>query len=659
MTRTKKRISFLLIIALALSLLCACREKLEEIKLAEGDGQSANLNVHIITASDFGAQALLDAVRTDSGYLVMTGLDAFNTERELITLDDALNVLNRRSAGAKTDAFVTAVDGAGRLMTTGEAALTDTFSVGLSLRAYEAEGALYIYSADGLTRNDVEIALPEEQDKITYIRGLVTIGGVTYAVLEQKNTRTTPYTWKSTWLSPVAADTKELSDGGKSLPFDVSVCASNGEIGWMISGGTLYRTDGIEITPYADLAATGVNTDQVRRLIVMQDGFMLLSPDELVLLTMETRSQPTTSEKQVIRMASLWSSNYSTVIAEFNRENDRYTVENTTYDSIAQLNLALANGEADIVVSSDYNTIWSYAEKGLLTNLDDAIPKLFDEGVLVPSVVDAMRLHGSCYFLAPSFNMASFMLPEVDNREFANIGEFIDFVDANYPYVKYDPVSSLFYILNTYGDIWLDLDQRAAHFNSDSFARVLEFCNRFPSQYDEALESLYENDPYPQFALSFSSIRQLSEAEKASGEVSYLPVTISNENSAGIYVSSYYYIGVVSGGIESGAEEFLSYLILSGPFGSVEASNCMPLAISRLKEYLDETSLGRPLYTDYQKEVIWEYLPLADHINGLGAELAQHVIQEEAKVYFNGDCTLEDAIQRIQSRVSLYLAELG
>lgn len=622
-----------------------------------------------VSADDLGVARLIDAVPADDGYLLLAQISNFGTEWTVITLGNDLSETGRRQADLNTDMFVQEADGAWRPMTASEAKLTDKQFISGQTRAYSADGVLYIYKEAGISRDGVDIGMPAEEDRVYKVKGMMSLSGGTYAVLEEKIARSDAYRWEGTWLCPVDGNTTGLSKAGISVPFEVSACASVGETGWLVGGGDLYSTDGETFTPYADLTAAGINTSEILKLLNTRDNFLVLTQSELVLLAgdgasdgapdKETGNQ-TPSGKQVIRMASLWSCYYNKAISQFNRENARYTIENVNYDSAAQMNLALANGEVDLVVSGDYNTIWSYAEKGLLTNLDESTPELFDDGVLVPSVVNALRLGGNCYFLATTFYMASFMLPEEDSRKFADIGDFLDFVDANYPHVKYGPEAALFYILDTYGDTWLDLDTGEACFDSESFAKVLEFCARYPSQYDEELEALYEDDPYPYFNLSFNSALQLGEAERASGEVSYIPVAIPGRNSAGISVRSNCYIGAVKNGNESGAAEFLSWLILSGPFDDIEANNWMPLSVSRLEQYLDgDTVLNKPRYTDYQKDIIREYLPLADHVNGLGVELAQHVIREEARAYFNGDCTLDEAIERVQSRVSTYLAELG
>lgn len=618
-----------------------------------------------VSAEDLGATALIDVVATDDGYLLMAATDYSGVERVIITFGNDLVETARRSVDVNAEALLQNMDCTGRLMTTAETAFTDPFSIGVQNWAYSVGSVLYVYNTSSLSRNSVEITLPQKANSIYYIKGMLTLAGNTYAVLEEKDTRNSPYKWEKTWLCPVDEGTTQLSETGISVPFEVTACVSDGETGWLISDGDLYRTDGETFTPYADLEAAGIDISNIKKLTKAGSSLMILCQDELVMLAEEAAEVPLTngdpvkpapSEKQVIRMASLWSSNYTAAIAEFNRENEHYIVENTAYSSIPQLNLAVANGEADIVVSSDYNTIWNYADKGMLAPLDEVVPGLFRDGLLMDNVVDAMKLDDDLFFLAPSFNIETFYLPEEDVRDFSGMEEFIDFVDKTYTNNYTDPHVALFNILQTYGDIWLDVDAGKDYFAGESFRRVLEFCNSFPVEFIEN----YENEPYPTFAGNFSNFKELTEEEKAEGQWTWLPTPIPSEKSEGVYLASCLYIGIAKDGNETGAGEFLSYVMLEGSFDTSEW-NSFPTSISRLEEFLESNDpiLDRPLFSDYGKEIILEYLSKADHVNQMGVELAQHVILPEADVYFNGDCTLEEAIERIQSRVSLYLAELG
>ncbi len=360
--------------------------------------------------------------------------------------------------------------------------------------------------------------------------------------------------------------------------------------------------------------------------------------------------------RQVIRFG-VQSSEYSETIAAFNAENDTYYIEPVPLytpgemisvgEGIARLNLAIANGELDLAVSRDYTPMWNYAKKGLLVPLEEAAPDLFAEGVLMPNVVEAMKVDGHCCFLAPSFNLHCFSLPEEDAREFSNMDEFLDFAAHAYPMKYNEPFVSLFYILKAYGDYWVDPEEGPEAIDWDSFARLLEFCSAFEPDYDLMLTDA----PQVEFGVSYGG----------NGNV---PVPIPGRKSSGVSLDCYTYFGIIRGGNEAGAAEFLRYMLLEGDLGPVEGNNCIPTSQARFETWL-KASETRPdgavlfRFDEEQKATIRTLVPKADHVNHLGYDLYRNVMCEEARAYFEGDCTLDQAVERIRSRVTLYLSELG
>ena len=53
------------------------------------------------------------------------------------------------------------------------------------------------------------------------------------------------------------------------------------------------------------------------------------------------------------------------------------------------------------------------------------------------------------------------------------------------------------------------------------------------------------------------------------------------------------------------------------------------------------------------------FLLNADHLTDTNISEPEQIILEEAEAYFNGDISVDEAVQRIQNRVEIYLAERG
>ncbi len=615
--------------------LAGCGGKKEEIPEVSG-------NVRVVTAGELGAAGIVDSVYTGNGYLVLVNANATGTLRQLITLDRDLNVTERSDPQMSSYAFVTTSDGTGRLISDKEAGYTEKAKLGRAANAFSDGEGLYVYSNEGLFRNGEAVALPEERGYAYSARGMLTVGGTLYAVLSRAQTRDGAETWKSTWLCPVEPGTAALEAEGLSVPFRVDACASDGVTGWLLSDGDLYRTDGESVTAYGRLS-TKADT-RAARLRAGNGDLLLYTADRLTLLTerdLGGAPNPTDApmEKTVIHIAAS-SGYYDKAIADFNNSNEDYTaVIDTRYShaDLAALNLAVANGEVDLVIG-EYGAMYGYAKKGLLASLEETAPELFEDGVLFPNVTEALKVDGTVYFLPDGVELDTFMLPEKDAREFTGLEDFLDMVEETYP-ANYN--EEFFHFLQVCGDNWIDLEKGEAYFDDPSFRRVFKYFGDLPNDYE-----LDAGVPHPLYLFNPSAL-----------DSGYVPVAVPNEKSYGVIVKSNHYFGVIKGGAERGASEFLKYMLLD----KLELKGGYPVSKALFEEYLASATAfsGEPAYSDSQKEVIYEYMALADHVNRVDYAIYNDVIYTEFMAYDNGDATLDEALEHIQSRVSLYLSELG
>lgn len=152
---------------------------------------------------------------------------------------------------------------------------------------------------------------------------------------------------------------------------------------------------------------------------------------------------------------------------------------------------------------------------------------------MVKPVVDALRVDGENFFLTQAVSIETFSLPSEDAREFSDIVDFIDCIDAKYPKERNEnSFIVLFNILRTYGDYWVDLDKREAYFDSESFRRVLEYADSIVFRTWEDVPEPYLNwdeIPLPLFAFRFSDPET-----KKEGEPVWVPVAIPGPKSDGV-----------------------------------------------------------------------------------------------------------------------------
>ena len=598
-----------------------------------------------LSLDQLGAEVLLNAVPADDGVQLITLVSSEPSQCELVLLDKTLAVRGRQDINVRQEALVLNTSGTVELVRGQEGALVGSHGVNLYTAAWSIDGALYVCTQDGLSRDGTDITMPK--GNTCYLQGLLSLDNAAYVVVNQY---TSSGTWKKSWLCPLTPDTTELTDDGIPVPFRVDACTSDGDSGWLLSGGVLYEASNNQFTASVDLTSAGVDVSSVQKILAVEDGFLLICRNELVLLTEgEPSNEPV--EKQTIRVGSTAPSQPEAV-AEFNRNNERYTIEYTNYSDEAQLNLALLSGDVDLVIVSNYLLIWNYAKKGLLAPLEETAPDLFDEGVLLDNVVEALRIDGTCYFLPPTFRFESFSLPVADAREFTGLDDFLDMVETVYPPDYDNPFHALWYALRTYGDMWLDLEKWRSHFDDPSFARFLEYCNTLKA----ADNGTDQGRPAFAFQLTDAAADYSPEYMEEMGIVDYVPAAIPYGDWGGISLSSYELTGIVSGGNEEGAAEFLRYFIQESTF-SYDAQYF--ISTGRFEAELEagwDTPVGHIGYTDYQKQGIYALLKRADHFNAFYYPLLGSVTNE-ADVYFHGDCTLEEAVRRIQNIVTIYLAE--
>ncbi|MBR4865968.1 MAG: hypothetical protein IKU11_04735, partial [Clostridia bacterium] len=231
------------------------------------------------------------------------------------------------------------------------------------------------------------------------ICGLMEIGGTPYGLISAKKyDRIEEYSWfegrplwEKTLLVPLAPETTELTLEGIEIEGEATGGAcSDGTYGYYMCGSELWRTDGKTSGRISELIFCGVNgMSDVRAIRSLSDGRLLVVADGgLIALSESESSVP--AQRKVYTLAVMnggYAPDLSLTAAKFNALGKDCQFVVKEYKDVTKLNLALLSGEVDVIVTADQFSLRNYIKQDLLVPLEDLIPELFEEGVLLENVV--------------------------------------------------------------------------------------------------------------------------------------------------------------------------------------------------------------------------------------------------------------------------------
>lgn len=550
-----------------------------------------------------------------------------------------------------------------------------------SVQLLPRQEGTYLCDGSKLFRNETELALPEEgADGVRYeARAMVSIDGRLYAVIRKLQRSGEDSIDMGSWLCPIAQDTASLQpETGTALPeemgYALPLCQPDGNYLYS-SDGVLYQTDGSSIWPVVNLLNCGVSLNKVCNLLVTEDGrIAVLQSDCLTVLTPGDSAEQHQEPQTLVVGALYLSPTLDAMSSYFNLNHTGCKLEVKTYDSLANLNLALLSHEVDVLAVNDLATIHNYASKGILQPLEEVSPELFSSGVLYENMVAGLELNGSCYSLPVCLQLSANAVPLSYTGVEESLGSAADYfsmLDANEP-EEYGRDTKEIVLENWYqitSECWVDWESREAEFTSPDFIALLEYANRFASSTAEAMANMPGEDYI--HAKSWYPVSGLGQWHYLLADYQLVTPPFRKANALRIYSENY--LSVVTGSQASAEllqtiftdEGWYAYCRSQPGFENCFSVNRLLTESSLEAEYQEELTQTSSPFHSWDPAILKENLEslkaalnAADHFEGDHYEI-RNILQEESLVYFNGDCTAEDAAQRIQSRVSIYLAEQG
>ena len=526
-----------------------------------------------------------------------------------------------------------------------------------SVLAQDAQGRVFACTGGRLYTQIGEVPMPTQENGggFCYVSCLFEQEGAVRAILTEQ-TMDEYSMWGFSGSSLCRLDSEEAIVPGEALPVEAEItaaCALDGTC-YFVIGDTVCSYAGGVLSTVASLLPMGIQGSSVVWLEARQDGSLLLAlEDSLALLTPADGSGV-----PLLRIATIGTVGVSTMLSDavilFNRTDADFKADLTVFSSAELMNLAIASGEQfALLCLGDTFLLDSYAEKGALAPLDDMT--LLQSEELFQNILDACRTEDGLYYFPPLPALYGIMTPE--SIEIDSIDSLFACSEENhiYPYMYNEAVFGS--LLSDGISQWLD---RPDGFLDESFLRLLEYCNSFPS-YDAAEQEpmidegvrYWKNVQFCSIYSTNSFLWQDDSYSYINEKAAFHPSPFGPWNALAIGGGEFGYLGVCEGGSMERAEAFLEYLLSEQYINNLRINDGIyggysSIPLRRLSK----------VFSGESGERLLALMESADHLGTSNADVRE-ILYAETSAYFEGDIDAETCARRIQERVDIFLSEQG
>ena len=375
-----------------------------------------------------------------------------------------------------------------------------------------------------------------------------------------------------------------------------------------------------------------------------------------------------------------------TAIREWNMENPQCPIEIVDYSVYASGDDKRASTmklTADIVAGnlpdlydfslSSVDTVLSsatFARRGLLEDLYpflDADPELSRED-LIPGVLSGMEIKGSLYEFVPQYTLVTTLASTnvVGTDEILDYPSLMQIVNTSDLYESvfdksYDRMFLLGNVVNASGKKLVDWDKGECYFDSAYFRNLLEVFRMMPEKAEETDNLMYQDAEERTHLLYYFPSNDLwmaSVGPRAFGEEYCFPGLPEIGNV--IYPTSCYGISSLSQHKEEcwrflrqfWTEDYEMQFFLTPRYDGLTAS------IDRSWEQIGEYAQQ---FHPHGVEAMNRLVDIIEHTQNVYRHDQQiwEIVYRETGAYFAGEKSVEETMQQIQARASLYMAEQG
>ena len=327
----------------------------------------------------------------------------------------------------------------------------------------------------------------------------------------------------------------------------------------------------------------------------------------------------------------------------------------------------------DALASQGYlEDLAPYAEKSDSVHLEDYYPKVLECG----------RREGILACIPKTFSIDALVTSEnyFGNAKTWTYAELLDFCNAhpNSRFLHYTIPEMVFgSVLKESVEYFIDEDQRKCHFDSEEFRAFLEYAGSYSAWAGRTFDPIDPEDYASSLRdgkvlamhYTFSKLTNLKDARMDFGEAANF-VGFPNKDGKPVYKVrleasfSPFAITATSGNKEE-AFQFIEWYLDLDEWPDGSHFDTLPLCANRKKmEEKIEKALagwegyenGEPMMTEDDEETLKILLEGLEPLKDVNDPLYK-IVYTEARTYFSGSKTLDEVIDVIQSRATLYLQE--
>ena len=458
-------------------------------------------------------------------------------------------------------------------------------------------------------------------------------------------------------------------------------------------------------TGIMDFISSGVNPMSTTEMISLEDGSFLTIPEkedrekqgEFILYK---KSNVGPEDRTEISFGTFWlEDDMRDAIMAFNKENEKYRIVVRDYSSEespgTKFNLDVATGNVPDIIDLTMTNSDAYISKGLVEDLTPYFEKDTEVAMeeLIPSVLEAMKVDGKLYYVAPQFSIATLVgrSSEVGDAAGWTFQEFETVVEEKpedvRPFVSNNPIEIYGCLIDCGVTDYIDWTKGTCNFDQENYRKILQFAKEHGSSNyaNEAESNLEEKDIRDGKVLFSTGEVGLNEIQiydyLYEGECNY--IGYPNAKKEGSYFILPIQLGIyIKSEHKEAAWEVIKTFMTKEYQGTMSTNYVMPTrqdcfdwslkAAMTEESYINDLGIEvepRDLHcqigeqnmefgplTQQQADA---YVELVKRTNKLGAYYDEitEILLEEAQSYFSGKNSLDETIEYTQNRVNTYIKE--
>ncbi len=353
------------------------------------------------------------------------------------------------------------------------------------------------------------------------------------------------------------------------------------------------------------------------------------------------------------------------MVRQYNRQSRKYRVvivtpqeDTARNDYIGTLQLQLIRGEGPDLIDVQGMDVDDLAAKGVFEDLTPYYDSIDAQEILEP-VREAGKFMGRDMMVIPSFSLETLLSREEIEQEHWTPAYFLNLSGKRELFrTPMSQMDAFWYCMGARAvEHFVDYEKRECLFDCADFYAVLEGCAQWESEgtEDEILIRAHINSTNMFLAYKNRNALWLGNPGWNGAENQFYPTDVFVMNSASEN--------------KEGAWDFLAYLLSRDMQDSIDWE--FPVRKDSLERFFSSSYNGTDTEFNYQTgygEPTQEDLGIMrslidravyrDSALISGSSPIRLILHEEVGMYFSGDATLEETVEKIQNRVGLYLEEL-